>query len=50
MRRSRKIHHNPSHGKNYYVVDASFLVNKYIPSNRAPDAKQKTRIEKCIEW
>ena len=50
MHRSRKINRNPSPDKNYYVVDASFLVNKYIPPNQIPDTRQKTRVEKCIEW
>ena len=50
MRRSRKIRRKLDSGKNYYVVDACFLVNKYIPSTCAPDQKEKTRIEKCVEW
>ena len=50
MSRSRKLHRNPSPDKNYYIIDASFLVNKYIPPNRTPDTRQKTRLEKCIEW
>lgn len=50
MRRSHKIHRKLASGKNYYVIDACFLVNKYIPSACAPNQKEKTRIEKCVEW
>jgi hypothetical protein len=50
MARIRKIYRNPSHGKNHFVIDANFLANKYIPPQRAPNAKEKTRIEKCLEW
>ena len=50
MARIRKIYLNPAEGKNYFVVDANFLANKYIPPNRAPDLKEKTRIKKCLEW
>lgn len=48
--RIRKIHRNLVQGKNYFVVDANFLANKYIPTNRAPDLRQITRIEKSLEW
>jgi predicted nucleic acid-binding protein len=50
MRRSRKIHRKLDSGKNYYVIDACFLVNKYIPSTCTPNEKEKARIEKCLEW
>ena len=50
MARIRKIYRNPSQGSNYYVVDANFLANKYIPANRAKTTKDRTRIEKCLEW
>ena len=50
MARIRKISLNPAEGKNYFVVDANFLANKYIPPNRAPNLKEKTRIQKCLEW
>jgi len=46
----RKIHRNPREGKNYYVVDASFLVNKYIPPNITRDPIESRRIEKCLQW
>jgi len=50
MARIRKIYRNLVQGKNYFVIDANFLVNKYIPPNRAPSIKEKTRIEKCLDW
>lgn len=50
MPRIRKIKRIPSAGKNYYVIDANFLANKYIAPNFAPDDHQRTRIEKCLEW
>jgi len=50
MARIRKIHRNLVQGKNYFVVDANFLANKYIPTNCAPDLRQITRIEKSLEW
>lgn len=50
MARIRRIYRNPSQGKNYFVIDANFLANKYIPPQRAPNAREKTRIEKCRDW
>lgn len=50
MARIRKIYRNLREGKNYFVIDACFLVNKYIPLNRVADAREKTRIEKCLDW
>ena len=50
MRRSRKIHRKLDSAKNYYIIDACFLVNKYIPSTCAPNEREKVRIEKCLEW
>ncbi|MBA7700947.1 hypothetical protein ES703_109673 [subsurface metagenome] len=50
MARIRKIYRNPAQGKNYFVIDANFLANKYIPSNRAPNPREETRIQKCLEW
>lgn len=54
MPRVRKIKRNPV-GKNYYLVDTNFLVNKYLPLKfytgslkRIKD--EKSRIEKCREW
>ena len=50
MPRIRRIYRNPSQGKNHFVIDANFLANKYISPQRAPNAKEKTRIEKCLDW
>lgn len=48
--RVRKISRNPDSNKNYFVVDACFLANKYIPPSRAPNASEKDRIQKCLGW
>lgn len=50
MARVRKIQRNPRDGKNYYVVDASFLVNKYVPPNHARDPAESRSIDKCLRW
>jgi len=48
--RIRKIERSPKSGRNYYVVDACFLVNKYIPPECAPNDRERERIVKCREW
>lgn len=50
MSRVRKISRNPNPGKNYYLVDANFLANRFIPRDIAPDEHQKARIDRCNEW
>ncbi|MFA5315807.1 MAG: hypothetical protein WC369_00075 [Dehalococcoidales bacterium] len=51
MSRVRKIYRNLGPGlKNYYVIDACFLANKFIPPRYAPDQIQKDRIEACLSW
>jgi len=53
----RKINRNPL-GKNYFLVDTNFLVNKYIKPayyDRLPDSQgkwknEKRRVEKCLSW
>ena len=50
MARVRKITRSPVSGKNYYVVDASFLANWAIPSNNAPVGSNRDRIDRCMEW
>ena len=47
--RVRKINRQPE-GRNYFVLDSSFLVNRYIPENRAPAGKDRRRIELCNLW
>ena len=48
--RTRKILRNPPVGKNYYLVDACFLVNRFIPPSYAPNDQERKRIEACKEW
>ncbi len=50
MPRIRKIKRMPALGKNYYVIDANFLANKYIQPSFAPDDHERTRIVRCLEW
>lgn len=50
MARIRKIRRSLAEGRNYFVIDANFLANKYIPPICAPTPYQKRRIEKCLEW
>jgi len=50
MARVRKIHKRPKKEKNYYLVDACFLVNKYIPIRNAPTPDEKARIRSCMAW
>jgi predicted nucleic acid-binding protein len=46
----RKIDRSPESGRNYFLVDACFLVNKYIPPAFAPAGIQRLRIERCVAW
>jgi len=48
--RIRKIDRSPKTGRNYYLIDACFLANKYIPPYVAPIGLQRQRIERCMEW
>lgn len=59
MPRVRKIDREPGEGKNYYLIDANFLANKYIPEDRVTsktekDRKsaetEKDRISSCMKW
>ena len=50
MPRVRKIQRNPNPGKNYFLVDANFLANRYIPLAHVPVGPQRDRIERCNEW
>lgn len=49
MARVRKINRKPDI-RNYYVVDACFLANRFIPEEVAPDQNQKDRIKFCMDW
>ena len=50
MPRIRKIKRYPTPTKNYFVVDANFLANKYISPDLAPRLRDRERIKKCLEW
>jgi hypothetical protein len=50
MARVRKIKRLPTPGRNYFLVDANFLANKFIPPLLAPAGLERTRIESCLEW
>ena len=51
MARVRKIYRNPGAKlRNYYIVDACFLANKFIPLNCVPDQRERERIEACLNW
>lgn len=47
--RVRKISRSPDR-RNYYVVDACFLANRYIPEDRAPAGQERRRIQLCNLW
>jgi len=49
MAKVRNIRRKPEL-RNYYVIDACFLANKFIPEAIAPDQHQKDRIKHCMEW
>ncbi len=38
-----------SNHKNFFIVDACFLANKYIPLKIVPN-NQKQRVQSCVEW
>lgn len=50
MPRVRKIYRDPGDKKNYYLIDANFLANKYIPADRVSSPKEKGRIFACAKW
>lgn len=49
MARVRKIQRKPT-DKIAYVIDANFLVNKFIPVKFVTDATERTAIENSLEW
>lgn len=49
MARTRKISRNPT-GKNYYLLDANFLANKFIPPAQVTDVKERERIQRSLDW
>ena len=51
MPRVRKILKNPKKSEpNYFVVDACFLAEKYIPVGSVTDPVAKGRIRECKKW
>lgn len=50
MARIRKIRRRLVEGRNYFLIDASFLANKYIPPSIAPNDWERCRINKCLDW
>jgi predicted nucleic acid-binding protein len=40
----------PTEGRNYYLVDANFLVNKHIPVASAPVGRHQDRVAACHAW
>lgn len=49
MARVRKIYRKPK-GKNFYLVDANFLANRFIPAARVTDAAERVRVERSQDW
>lgn len=50
MAKVRKIEADPPEGRNYFLVDASFLANKHIPARLAPKPHEQERIAACHAW
>lgn len=50
MARVRKIDRDPAEGRNYFIVDACFLVNKYLNPTAAPLPAEQRRIQCCRDW
>jgi hypothetical protein len=48
MSRVRRIEKKPS-GTNYFLVDACFLANRYIPTDNLSN-HERDRVEKCQKW
>jgi hypothetical protein len=49
MARVRRILRKPE-GKNFYLVDANFLANKFIPIAKVTDPKEAVRVERSQDW
>jgi predicted nucleic acid-binding protein len=50
MPRVRKIERAPSTGRNYYLADANFLVNRCVPQSSVPAGLERDRIAACQVW
>jgi hypothetical protein len=49
MANVRKIYRDEE-SKHYYLVDANFLANKFIPTNISPAGREQERVEACQAW
>ena len=49
MANVRKIYRDGKE-KQYYLVDANFLANKFIPAALAPVGRERDRVEACRAW
>jgi len=49
MGRPRRIARNPS-DPHFYLVDANFLANRFIPYIRVTDARERQRVERSQDW
>ena len=47
--RRRRIPRKPA-STNFYLVDANFLANKFIPYARVTDSRERTRVERSQDW
>jgi predicted nucleic acid-binding protein len=50
LARVRKIDRQPNGGRNYFLVDASFLANWAIPRGVAPAGASRDQIDLCMQW
>jgi predicted nucleic acid-binding protein len=50
MANVRKIKRAPRTGRNYYLVDTNFIVNKFLPASTAPTVHERDRIAQCQTW
>lgn len=49
MARARKIKRVPN-SKNFYLVDANFLANRFIPLSRVTNPGEQARVQRSMEW
>lgn len=51
MARIRKIPRNPPKAeRNFFIVDASFFANKYLPIGNAPTNEEQEQIRQAHQW
>lgn len=49
MSKVRKIRRKPE-GNNFFLVDACFLANRFIPENQVPNVLEQNRVRRCVDW